>query len=139
MQGVWAAVPIGAKLTFVMATLLPVRCPPTAANINTFNSMRIAAGGPLLGSALILSFVGCILASVAGCQMRGLPGVGEDAGSCCSVAPQAAPAAPAPQLVAYAQQPQQQFTYVQQPQQQVVYVPAGASYPVAGGAPPQTA
>lgn len=83
--------------------------------------MGIASGGPLLGTALILSFIACVMTTVAGCRLRGMPGVGEDMGGCCSVAPQAAPGgAPQPQLaVVYAQ-----------PQPGVVYV---------AGAPPQTA
>ena len=48
------------------------------------NFFRLAAGGPIGAVGLGFTFIASILGAVAGCAVKGLPGIGE--GACCCVA-----------------------------------------------------
>lgn len=50
------------------------------------SSVVTSAGAVLSALAVCITFIAAVLASVANCQLKGLPGVGSDPSGCCVAA-----------------------------------------------------
>lgn len=86
--GCYPSIPAQNGLSWTSFAVLVITAPATNAVITlislTATSRQMMGGGPLLGAAVVLNLIAGILTAVCGCQLRGLPGIGE--GNCCCVA-----------------------------------------------------